>query len=114
METFCGAFPILPGKEQAGKEFGKACMGQRRKECVEYLIRVGITKQSWHTQKMPQGSMVLVYLEASNTAKSFEILAHSKEPFDLWFKEQVLQITGVDLSKPAAGEPPEQIFSMSL
>lgn len=113
MQSFCGAFPVLPGKEQAGKEFGKACMGSRQKECAEYLKRVGITKQSWHLQRTPQGSFVLVYFEAADAPKSFEILAKSKEPFELWFKEQVPQITGVDLSKPSEGTMPEQIFNMT-
>jgi hypothetical protein len=113
METFCAAFPVLPGKEQASKDFGKACMGPRRKERSEYLKRVGITKEAWYLQNMPQGSIVLVYFEASNAAKAFETLAMSKEPFDVWFKDQVLQITGFDLSKPPAGPPPEQIFSMT-
>ncbi len=31
MAVFNGAFPILPGKEQQGRDFAVACMGERRK-----------------------------------------------------------------------------------
>lgn len=30
MAVFNGAFPILPGKEQGGRDFAAACMGERR------------------------------------------------------------------------------------
>jgi len=37
MRTFCGAFPLLPGKAEAGREFAKTCMGPRRAEFAESL-----------------------------------------------------------------------------
>ena len=30
MAVFNGVFPILPGKEQGGRDFAAACMGERR------------------------------------------------------------------------------------
>ena len=113
MESFCGAFPVLKGKEKAGREYAETCMGSRRKECLEYFQRVGLMKQSWHLQNLPQGTVVLVYFEAPNAAKTFELLAQAKEPFTLWYKQQMQQITGVDLNKPPEGPMPEQIFSLS-
>jgi hypothetical protein len=113
MPSFSGAFPVLPGKEQAAREFGKACMGSRRTECSAYLKRAGITKETWYLQKTPLGSFVLVSFEAPDVIKTFEILAKSKEPFDVWFKEQALQVSGVDLSKPMDGPMPEEIFNMT-
>ena len=113
MPSFSGAFPVLPGKEQAAREFGQACMGPRRAECSAYLKRVGITKETWHLQKTPMGSFVLVSFEAPDIMKSFEILAKSTEPFDVWFKQQALQVSGVDLSKSMDGPMPEEIFNMT-
>jgi len=114
MNSFSVAFPVLPGKEQAGRKFAETCAGPRRNECVEYLKRVGITKETWHLQSTPMGSFVLVYIEAADPAKSFQILAESKHPFDVWFKDQVMQVSGQDLNKPMQGTPSEQIFNMSL
>lgn len=113
MKTFSAAFPVLPGKEGAAKQFADACMGSRRKECVEYLKRVGISKESWHLQKTPMGSFVVVHFESEDPAKSFKILAESTHTFDVWFRQQALLISGVDLGKPMEGAPPEEIFNLS-
>jgi len=88
-------------------------MGARRKECIEYLNRVGISKETWHLQKTPMGSFVVVHFESEDPAKSFKVLAESTHPFDVWFRQQALQVSGVDLGKPMEGAPPEEIFSLS-
>jgi len=112
MKSFGAAFPVLPGKTEAGKEFAKTCMGPRRAEFADALKRGGIAKESWFLQKTPQGDMVIVYFEAENLEKSFEVLAKSKAPFDVWFKQQVKSVTGVDLEQPSDEPPPEEIVHM--
>jgi len=113
MKTFCGAFPVLPGKTEAGREFAKACMGPRHAEFSEALRKQGISKESWFLQKTPQGDLIVVYLEAQDVEKVFGgeegYLAKSKGAFEVWFKEQVKSITGVDLGQPATEPPPEEI-----
>lgn len=112
MKPFGAAFPVLPGKTEAGKEFAKACMGPKRTDFAEALKRRGTTKESWFLQKTPQGDMVIVYFEAEDLEKSFEVLAKSKAPFDVWFKQQVKSFTGVDLEEPSDEPPPEEIVHM--
>jgi hypothetical protein len=113
MKTFSACFPVLPGKEGAGRKFAEECMGPRRKECVEYLKRVGILEETWHLQKTPMGSFVVVHFESEDPAKAFKTLAESSHPFETWFKQQVLQVSGVDLGKPMEGAPPEEIFNLT-
>ena len=112
MKTFCAAFPLLPGKTEAGKEFAKACMGPRRAEFAEALKKEGITKESWFLQKTPQGDMVIVHFEAEDVEEAFETEAASKDPFMVWFKQQVKSVTGVDLEQPSDQSPPEEIVRM--
>ena len=112
MQTFCAAFPVLPGKTEAGREFAKACMGPRRAEYAESLKAGGVTKESWFLQKTPQGDMVIVHFEAEDVKKTFEIIAMSKTPFMVWFKQQVKSVTGVDLEQPSDEPPPEEIVHM--
>lgn len=112
MTAFCGAFPILPGKSEAGKEFAKACMGPRRAEFAEALKTHGVTKESWFLQKTPQGDLIIVYFEANDVQKTFELLAKSKAPFDVWFKQQVKSVTGLDMEQPSDQPPPEEIVHM--
>jgi len=116
MATFCGAFPILPGKTEAGREFAKTCMGPKRTEFAEALKRHGVTKESWFLQKNPQGDMMIVYFEAHDVEKTFEAITKSKAPFDVWFKQQVKSVTGLDMEQPPSDEeeqaPPEEIVHM--
>jgi len=112
MQTFCVAFPLLPGKTEAGKEFAKACMGPRRVEFAEALKTRGVTKESWFLQKTPQGDLMIVHFEAEDVEKTFEAIATSKTPFMVWFKQQVKSVTGVDLEQPSTEPPPEEIVHM--
>ena len=87
-------------------------MGPRRSEFAEALKRQGVTKESWFLQKTPQGDMVIVHFEAEDLEKTFETEAKSKDPFMVWFKQQVKSVTGVDLEQPSDEPPPEEIVHM--
>jgi hypothetical protein len=110
MQAFCGAFPVLPGKTEATKEFAKTVIGPRYKEFDAALKRRRTTKEAWFLQKTPQGDMMMVYFEAADVEKTFQDFARSTEPFDRWFKDQVKALTGVDLNQPE-GSAPEQILA---
>lgn len=112
MQTFCVAFPLLPGKAEAGREFAKACMGPRRAEYAESLKAGGVTKESSFLQKTPQGDMLIVYFEAENVERALDTLAKSKTPFAVWFKQQAKSATGFDLEQRMTEPPPEEIVHM--
>ena len=111
MPAFCVALPVLPGKREALKEFGKTATSSRRSEFAASERRLGIPKEAWFLQTTPQGDFALVYLEARDPAKALGEFARSQDAFDRWFKDQVKAITGVDLNQPPAGPPPEQVIS---
>jgi len=107
MAVFNGAFPILPGKEQQGRDFAAACMGARRNGFEAQLVRGGLTRETWALQKTPMGSFMLVWFEAPDIEKSFTELATSGDEFTIWFRGQVKDLTGVDLGAPPDGPPPD-------
>ena len=109
MKTFCGAFPILSGKTEAGREFAKTVMGPKRSGYLQALKEQGISKISWFLQNTPQGDMLIVHFEADDVEKVFEVLANSKDSFHVWFKEQVKSVIGLDLEQPSDEPPPEEI-----
>lgn len=53
MQAFCGAFPVLPGKTEAAKEFAKTVIGPRYKEFDASEKRLKSTKEAWFLQKTP-------------------------------------------------------------
>jgi len=56
--------------------------------------------------------MMIVHFEAEDLEKVFETIATSKDPFMVWFKEQVKSVTGVDLEQPSDEPPSEEIVHM--
>jgi hypothetical protein len=113
MAVFNGAFPVLPGKIEQARAFATEVMGPRRREFEESQARFGATRETWTLQSMPDGDIVLVWFEAPDIEKGFATLGESTEPFDVWFREQVQEINGVDLSVPPAQAPPEVLVDWS-
>jgi hypothetical protein len=107
MAVFNGAFPILPGKEQGGRDFAAACMGERRKGFDAPSARSGLTRETWALQETPMGSFMLVWFEAPDVEKVFTDLATSSDEYTVWFRGQVKGVTGVDLGAPPEGPPPD-------
>jgi len=110
MKAFSVAFPVLPGKSEAAKEFAKTLTGPRHKEFEASEKRLKISKEALFLQKTPQGDSLIVYFEADDVEKAAVDFPRSQDPFDRWFKDQVKAITGVDINQ-AGGPPPEQILS---
>lgn len=96
-------FPVVPGKSDALVAFANALMNERK---AEYEIsQASVLKESWFLQPTPMGDVCVIHFEAPDPGAVFAGLAESNEPFDVWFREQVLETTGVDLRNPPAGLP---------
>jgi len=107
MAEFCGVFPVLPGKSDAMRKFAQECQS-RREDFVTSLKRIGGSEERWFLQE-GDPDLVLVYFEADDVGAAFGGFAESKDPFDVWQKEQILDICGVDLTQPGP-PPPAKIF----
>jgi len=53
----------------------------------------------------------VVHFEPEDPVGAFRVLAESTHPFDVWFKQQALEVSGVDLGKRMEGPPPEEILN---
>ncbi|HTD20155.1 MAG TPA: hypothetical protein VK667_11560 [Ktedonobacteraceae bacterium] len=82
-------------------------VGPRWSEYEASNKRLGITRVVTSLQQTPQGDMAVVYLEAQDIPRVFEGYGSTQEPFDVWFREQVKDIHGVDFSQPLPGPLPE-------
>lgn len=103
MASVAFAAPILPGKLEAWKQFNYEINGLRRKEFEAQQKRVGITRQRVWLQHTPAGDMALIVQEGEEPQKAMEILGASDDEFDVWFKGQVKDIHGLDLSQSLPG-----------
>jgi hypothetical protein len=112
MAVFLGAFPVLPGREADARKFAQETL-DRREEFGASQQRLAVTREEWALQQTPMGSLVIVRFETDDVERAFAGLAESSEPFDVWFRQRVLDITGVDLSAPMESPPPEIILDWS-
>jgi L-rhamnose mutarotase len=103
MAEFCGAFPVLLGKAGQVQDFAAACM-TRRGEFAASLERAGVERELWFLS--PDGTMLYVFLEADDVSAAFAQIATSSDPFDEWQRQQILEISGVDMTQP--GPPPSE------
>ena len=101
-------FPVLPGKSESLTEFCRQLMNERKPEFEQ--SQVSISKEGWWLQPTPMGTFCVVYFIADDPMAVFSGLGSSQEPFDVWFRSEVLANTGVDLSVPPPGLP-TQIFA---
>ena len=89
-------FPLLAGKRLALAQFVSELAGERRESHDRFHVMV--TRESWFMQPTPQGDLVIVYLESPDPAEVFAELAVSQGAFEVWFRAQVLELTGMDLT----------------
>jgi len=102
--------PILPGKTTKLEEFAKTLTGPRKKEFAESEKLFKTSKESWFVQNTSAGDMCIVYAEMKDPEKNLADWMASKRPFELWLKEQIKDITGVDFNNPPSGGLPRQIL----
>lgn len=89
-------FPLLPGKRLALAQFVSELTGEHR--IAHDSSHVMVTREIWFMQPTPQGDLVIVYLESPDPMEVFAELAVSKGAFEVWFRAQVLELTGMDLT----------------
>jgi hypothetical protein len=107
MASFAIALPLRPGQESSLKQLGDDLRGSRQAAFDESERRLGISKESWFLQKTDAGNLVLVTFEAENPGQALAQFGRSRDSFDLWFKERVKEITGVDMNGPLPPAPEE-------
>ena len=61
-------------------------------------------------QQTPQDDFAVVYLEAADLGRMFQGMATSQDPYDVWFRQQMLDIHGWDVTRPLPGPLPELVF----
>jgi len=110
MAATATVFHILPGKTPECLEFNRIVTGDRHADHEASRYRLGITLERAWVETTNAGDVLILYYEAENLERAFQLLTESNDPYDLWYKERFLAITGVDLNHFEAFEPGELVF----
>jgi hypothetical protein len=96
--TLVVILPLLPGKQEAWRQFCQTLQGSRHHEYGSCLRRLGVTRQViWLSQSM-QCDAVQIHLHMEQCEQMMTALAASAHPFDHWLRKQLLELHGLDLS----------------
>jgi hypothetical protein len=93
--------PILPGKLEAWRRFNQETLGRWREAHDAANQRDGITRERAWLQQTPEGDMAIISLEVDDPERMFQSMATANSPYDTWFRQQVLEIHGLDLAAPS-------------
>ena len=91
-------FPILDGKVEAWRRFCQELCGFRRKPYEASRQRLGITRERLALVETAFGATAVTTLEAPDVAQALGQIIASILPFDVWYREKLLELHGVNLS----------------
>jgi len=109
MAMLAMAFPIPAGKTEQWKKFISELTGARKAEFAASRRSLGVRERTF-LQHTPHGDLVLVTLEGDHPETAFAEFGKRTDPFTVWFKQQVMEIHGMDLSAPPPGPVPQQVI----
>jgi hypothetical protein len=105
--------PILPGKLEAWRRLYQELAGTRRRQYLASRRRLGIVREQVWLVRTAQTDMAVVLVDGSSPDRMLSRFIDSEQPFDHWFKRQIRQLHGVDLTSSSAGLFKQVIFDGS-
>lgn len=101
---------MAEGKTEALKYLVGIISDRKRKEFQASRQRLGVDKETWFFESSMRGDTLILYQEGQGAQKSFAAWIESKDSFDVWLKDQMKEITGIDFAPP----PPESTPALLL
>ncbi len=102
------AAPIPANKMDQWRRFVHDLNGSRKAEFIASRKKLKLHERPFH-QHTPQGDMAIITLEGDDPATTYAKFGQGSDPFTLWFRQQVLEIHGVDIAAPPKDPPPTLI-----
>jgi hypothetical protein len=91
-------FPILAGKVEAWRRFCQELYGFRRQPYEASRQRMGITRERLALVDTAFGATAVTTLEAPDVAQALGQIIASELPFDVWYRERLQELHGVNLA----------------
>jgi len=85
----------------------------RRDETRAFYEGFGVPREVWFLQEASEGPIVIGVTAMAEPHRVQEY-AETAEPFAAWFKQRVIDVTGVDPNQTPLGPPSEQVFNFEV
>ena len=99
--------PIVEGKLDAWKAWIAEMEGSAKTELTEFNRRYGLTRHAAWLAETPAGPMVVALHQGPGSDDLMTKLGPSQHEFDVWFKEKIKEVHGLDFTQPPPGPMPE-------
>jgi hypothetical protein len=90
VDHICLTIPVLPGRGVAARSFMGELEGSRRGAYADSERRIGIEKELGSSATSAE--LLVAYMETGDFGRALGLFSASRDPFDLWFKEQLAGI----------------------
>lgn len=111
MDEICLVVPITPGRGDDALSFMRELEGERRADYERSERQIGIDKEVWYLVHTGTGDQLVAYMESDDFPKALSAFSQSRDAFDLWFKRQLANCTGLDLNNPPSDGFPVKLSS---
>jgi hypothetical protein len=91
-------FPILASKVEAWRRFCQELSGSRRQPYEASRQRLGITFERLAVVENAYGATSVTTLEAPDVDWALGQIIASEIPFDVWYREQLQKLHGINLA----------------
>jgi hypothetical protein len=110
MSLVVRAYP-LPRGRQALEAFAEELRGERAQQTRDFYERYG-ARETWHVQETEHGTWVIgvTQLDGRTMVDVGAEYAATTAEFDSWFKQRVLEVTGIDPNSEPLGPPTQLVF----
>lgn len=113
MDAIAIAAPILPGKLEEWKEFGRDLdEGSKHDEFAAFMKTCGVSRIRCWLQEGPDSATGIILYEGETPGGFLQQMASSQEPFAVWFRDRTKVCNGFDFEK-AQGPPPAIVTDVS-
>ena len=109
MPRICRAFPVLPGKRQQLDEF-IARLKEDKSRTDAFYAAYNTRRESVHLQKLGSTEIIIACLDIDEVPAAAEAYRIAEDQYHRWFKQQVTEISGVDLNVHPMGPESACIF----
>ena len=98
--------PILPGKLEAWREMMREITGPRYAEWADHHRRMGVSREVVWEQRFPDMDVAIVCIDGVDPEDILEKMTRSDHPFDIWFRDTIISVTGYLEVAPDELPPP--------
>src|SRR5262245_32341976 len=112
MRRLARAFPVK--SRAALEELGRAINQWNPLEKERFYAQFGGSevRESWYFQEIEGKPYVIAVVQGDNLEHGYRYLQTSDDDFSRWFREQIRELTGVDLTESPRGPRSERVYEM--